>query len=259
MLWVSNGLFYVIMLFATGLWTRIVPTSVNVFPEAWEWMGVLLHSGCPHSNLADPRSPPNAHVHRGRFPARPAADSDGPGYVAGSPLPGSPGMLKVLGGPQVARSLHFICHAAFIVFIIMHVGLVFLVHPEYNLPHMILGIEANQPEYYAQAFTIALITIVLVIAFLIGLSYWSLANRPRAQRFLVAVTEPGRGSSLNWMRSRMSKQNVFTEKDISEFHWSNGLPPTEDESPEWLQHRDTDWSGWRLELGGELNGETGRA
>src|SRR5699024_8353754 len=108
----------------------------------------------------------------------------------------------------------------------------------------------------AQAFTIALITIVLVIAFLIGLSYWSLANRPRAQRFLVAVTEPGRGVFLNWMRSRMSKQNVFTEKDISEFHWTNGLPPTEDESPEWLQHRDTDWSDWRLELGGELNGET---
>ncbi|MDN6350639.1 MAG: molybdopterin-dependent oxidoreductase, partial [Yaniella sp.] len=167
-----------------------------------------------------------------------------------------PWYVKVLGGPQVARSLHFICHAAFIVFIIMHVGLVFLVHPEYNLPHMILGIEANQPEYYAQAFTIALITIVLVIAFLIGLSYWSLANRPRAQRFLVAVTEPGRGVFLNWMRSRMSKQNVFTEKDISEFHWTNGLPPTEDESPEWLQHRDTDWSDWRLELGGELNGET---
>src|SRR5699024_11551397 len=80
-----------------------------------------------------------------------------------------PWYVKVLGGPQVARSLHFICHAAFIVFIIMHVGLVFLVHPEYNLPHMILGVEANQPEYYAQAFTIALITIVLVIAFLIGL------------------------------------------------------------------------------------------
>src|SRR5699024_5040540 len=33
MLWVVNGLFYVIMLFATGLWTRLVPTSWDVFPE----------------------------------------------------------------------------------------------------------------------------------------------------------------------------------------------------------------------------------
>lgn len=167
-----------------------------------------------------------------------------------------PWYVKLFGGPQVVRSLHFICHAAFIVFLIGHVGLVFLVHPEYNLPHMILGIEANQPEYYAQAFTIALIKMALVIGFLIGLSYWSLANRPRAQRVLVAVTEPGRQVFLNWMRSRMSKQKVFTEKDISEFHWTNGLPPTEGESPEWLQHRDTDWSDWRLELGSQLNGET---
>ncbi|MDN6152053.1 MAG: molybdopterin-dependent oxidoreductase [Yaniella sp.] len=256
MLWVVNGLFYVIMLFATGLWTRIVPTSWDVFPEAWESMKIYAGFGVPALEHFQPYDPLQMLTYTGVvFLLAPLLILTG---LAMSPALRSrfPWYVKVLGGPQVARSLHFICHAAFIVFIIMHVGLVFLVHPEYNLPHMILGIEANQPEYYAQAFTIALITIVLVIAFLIGLSYWSLANRPRAQRFLVAVTEPGRGVFLNWMRSRMSKQNVFTEKDISEFHWTNGLPPTEDESPEWLQHRDTDWSDWRLELGGELNGET---
>src|SRR5699024_11721933 len=125
----------------------------------------------------------------------------------------------------------------FAIFIIMHVGLVFLVHPEYNLPHMILGIEANEPQYYAQGFTVALLTIVVVIAILIGLSYWSLADRPRAQRLLVAVTEPARKVFINWMRSRLSTQKVFTVKDISEYHWTNGILPTVDEYTQWMQHR----------------------
>src|SRR5699024_8193313 len=138
----------------------------------------------------------------------------------------------------------------------MHVGLVFLVHPEYNLPHMILGIEANESQYYAQGFTVALLTIVVVIGLLIGLSYWSLADRPRAQRFLVAVTEPGPTVLLNWMRSRMASRKVYTETHLPEYHWTNRLPPTQAESPEWLQYRDNKWADWRLELGGELNETT---
>src|SRR5690625_7947809 len=55
------------------------------------------------------------------------------------------------------------------------------------------------------------------------------------------------------MKPRMSRQKAYTEKDISEFHWTNGLPPTEDESPEWLQYRDNDWQGWSLQAGDKLN------
>src|SRR5699024_10501826 len=87
-----------------------------------------------------------------------------------------PWYLKIFGGFQVARSLHFICHVLFIIFIIGHVGLVFITHPEYNLPHMMLGIEEDQPAYFAQAFTVAIATIVLVLAFLVALSYWSLSD-----------------------------------------------------------------------------------
>ena len=54
----------------------------------------------------------------------------------------------------------------------------------------------------------------------------------------------------------MGRQNSFTEDGVSEFHWTNGLPPTDDESPEWLGLKADDFVDWRLELGGELNGET---
>ena len=36
MLWVLNGLVYVTLLFDTGLWQRIVPTSWDIIPEAWD-------------------------------------------------------------------------------------------------------------------------------------------------------------------------------------------------------------------------------
>ena len=33
--WMVNGLIYTILLFGTGQWRRLVPTSWDVFPEAW--------------------------------------------------------------------------------------------------------------------------------------------------------------------------------------------------------------------------------
>lgn len=256
MLWVLNGLVYVIMLFATGLWSRIIPTSWDIFPRAWESMKIYAGFGVPEIEYFQPYDALQMLTYVGVvFVLAPLMIVTG---LAMAPAIRArfPWYVKLFGGPQGARSMHFICHAAFLVFVIMHVGLVFLVHPKYNLPHMMLGVEANEPEYYAQAFTVALLTIVIVIVLLVGLSYWSLANRPRTQRFLVALTEPARKFFLNWMRPRLSKQQGLTEKDISEFHWTNGLPPTKDESPQWLEHRDRKWADWYLEVGGELSGTT---
>lgn len=83
----------------------------------------------------------------------------------------------------------------------------------------------------AQAYIIVITTIVMVVLFWIVLSYWSLADRARAQRFTASITEIGRKIFLNRLRPRMSRQNTYTDKDISQFHWTNGLPPTDDESP----------------------------
>jgi len=33
--WVLNGLIYVVLLFASGGWTRLIPTAWAVFPAAW--------------------------------------------------------------------------------------------------------------------------------------------------------------------------------------------------------------------------------
>lgn len=46
-LWLINGIAYVILLFATGLWRRIIPTSWDVFPQAWESLTIYLGFGKP--------------------------------------------------------------------------------------------------------------------------------------------------------------------------------------------------------------------
>src|SRR5699024_8883215 len=82
-----------------------------------------------------------------------------------------------------ARSLHFIGLVLFSGFIIMHVALVFVVHPEHNVVNMVFGGGEVTAARGAQGVVIMVSTIVAVIVFWIALSYWSLADRARAQRF----------------------------------------------------------------------------
>src|SRR5690606_9356737 len=126
------------------------------------------------------------------------------------------------------------------------------VHREYNLVHMVFG-DVDTARY-AQAFVIIIATIVAVLVFWIALSYLTLANRVAAHGILVRFTELGRKIFLNWMRPRSSVQTSYTDEDISEFHWTNGLPPTEEESPEWVAARDNDWDGYTITIGDDING-----
>ena len=252
-LWIINGVAYVILLFATGLWQRIIPTSWDIFPDAFESARIYLGFGTPSIEHFQPYDALQMLAYTGViFILAPVMILTG---IAMAPAVRSryPRYVKFWGGHQGARSIHFIGMALMVIFIIMHVGLVFFVHADYNLPHMVFGV--TDTARYAQAFTIAIATIVLAIIFWIALSYLTLWDRARSQRILVALTEPIRKVTLNWMKPRMGKQNVYTEKDISEFHWTNGLPPTDDESPEWIALKDNDFRDWKLELGGELNGQ----
>ena len=249
-LWLINGIAYVILLFATGLWRRIIPTSWDVFPQAWESLTIYLGFGKPSIEHFQPYDALQMLGYTTIiFVVAPLMILTG---LAMAPAIRSrfPRYVKMLGGHQGARSIHFICMVIMSLFIIMHVSLVFLVHAEHNLPKMMFG--SDDPARYAQAFTVAVAMIIAVIAFWIALSYISLADRPRMQRFLVAVTEPVRRVAFGWMKPRNRNQTAYTDKDISEFHWTNGLPPTADESVEWLEMRDNDWADWRLHVGGDM-------
>lgn len=84
--------------------------------------------------------------------------------------------------------------------IVMHVALVFIVHPSHNLAQMMLGV--NDPERLAQALTMVLIGVAAVVAVWIFLSYWTLSDLRGSQRIIWNLSEPMGKVFLNWMDSR---------------------------------------------------------
>ncbi len=252
-LWILNGIFYVTLLFATGLWRRIIPTSWEVFPEAWETLKIYAGFGVPSIEHFQPY---DALQMLGYtfviFVLAPFLMVTGP---AMSPAIRAryPRYVKFWGGHQGARSLHFIAMVLMSGFIVMHVGLVFLVHREHNLVHMVFG-DVDTARY-AQAFVIMVAVIVAVVVFWIALSYWTLSDRARAHRFLVPLGEIPRKLFLNRMRPNIH-QTVYTDDDLSEFHWTNGLPPTAEESREFVDAMENDWQGWTITLASEFGDET---
>ena len=251
MLWVLNGFIYVILLFATGLWRRLIPTSWDVFPAAWESAKIYMGFGVPSIEHFQPYDALQQLTYTGViFILAPFLILTGLAMAPAIRVR-YPWYVKAFGGHQGARSLHFIAMVLVTAFMIMHIGLVFLVHREHNLVHMILG--TNDTARAAQALTIVLATIVAVIIFWIALSYITLAFPVTIHDFLVAFTEIGRKLTLNHFRPR-SQQHVYTDKDISEFHWTNGLPPTEEESPDWHAARTNGWDTYTITVGDDITG-----
>ena len=117
--WVGNGLVFVVLLFGTGQWQRLVPTSWRIVPDAW---AVFVHYATFH---LPPE--PNGFYHYNAlqqlayfgvvFVLAPLAILTGPSM--------SPAFTtrftwypKLPGNRQIGRSLHFLVMCAFVVFII---------------------------------------------------------------------------------------------------------------------------------------------
>jgi DMSO/TMAO reductase YedYZ molybdopterin-dependent catalytic subunit len=133
----------------------------------------------------------------------------------------------------------------------MHVALVFIVHRDHNVTHMVFG--EYDPARVAQATTIMLLTIALVVGAWIAISYLSLIDVRKTQQLLFTLTEPLRALTVNRMKSRTRTTGTYTEADISPYHWSNGRYPTPEESPEWHELAANDFRDYVLEVGPSEN------
>ncbi|WP_209324951.1 molybdopterin-dependent oxidoreductase [Brevibacterium renqingii] len=253
MLWVLNGVVYAVLLFATGLWRRIIPTSWDVFGEAWDSLLIYLSFDVPDISHFTPYD--SLQMLGYTFVIFILAPFMMLSGIAMSPAVRSrfPWFVKAFGGHQGARSLHFIGLVVFSGFIVMHVTLVFLVHRDHNVVNMVYGGGEVTAARAAQAVVIMIATIVAVVVFWIALSYWSLADRARAQRVTERFTEIGRAIFLNRLRPIGNKKRALTDKDISEFHWTNGLPPTAEESKPWTEARENGWEGLTITLRDDIN------
>ncbi|WP_244311079.1 cytochrome b/b6 domain-containing protein [Corynebacterium hindlerae] len=131
LLWLLNGVVFLVLLFATGQWMRIVPTSVDVFPNmasaalqylAMDWPA---ENGWIHYNALQ-----QVAYFVTVFVAAPLAAATG--FRMSNWWPNAWTFFPV----ELARKIHFPTMVYFVLFIIGHVFLVFATGFRKNLGHM---------------------------------------------------------------------------------------------------------------------------
>lgn len=175
-LWMLNGIIFVILLFATGQWMRIVPTSWDVFPNA-------LSAGLQYLSLNWPTD--NGWVNYNSlqlltyfitvFIAAPLA------FITGLRMSGAwpknATKLNKIYKIELARAVHFPVMLYFVFFIIAHVTLVLATGALRNLNHMYGGSD----EVNWWGFSIFAVSLVVMAA------AWVLAQ-PLFLRPIAALT-----------------------------------------------------------------------
>jgi sulfoxide reductase catalytic subunit YedY len=139
LLWVLNGAVFYVLLFTTGQWTRIVPTSLEVFPHALSALVQYLSLDFPvQDSWVAYNSLQLLAYFVTVFVAAPLAVLTG--------ILHSPAIAKRLkttnsrfANGEVVRSVHLLVLAYFVVFVILHVTLVLLTGALENFNHITLS------------------------------------------------------------------------------------------------------------------------
>lgn len=148
LLWVINGLVFLVLLFATGHWMRIVPTSWEVFPNAISAALQYLTLDWPTENgWVNYNSLQQLAYFTTVFIAAPLAAITGVRLSAFWPK-NMPALTKKYP-IEVARALHFPTMLYFVLFILVHVILVFSTGALRNLNHMYAAQGSTDPAQYA--------------------------------------------------------------------------------------------------------------
>jgi thiosulfate reductase cytochrome b subunit len=151
-LWLINGVAFVVLLFVTGHWMRLVPTSWEVFPNAFS-------AGLQYVSLDWPTE--NGWVNYNAlqqlayfvtvFIAAPLAAITG--YRMSAFWPKQAASLNKIYPADWARKVHFPVMLYFVVFIFVHVALVFSTGALRNLNHMYAAQGSVDPTAFASNWT----------------------------------------------------------------------------------------------------------
>lgn len=138
LLWLLNGAVFVVLLFTSGRWARIVPTSWEVFPNALSAMLQYLTLEWPtESGWVNYNSLQQLTYFVVVFVAAPLAAVTG--VRMSDWWPQEAKTLNRIYPAPLARAIHFPTMLFFVLFVIGHVFLVFTTGALTNLNHMFAG------------------------------------------------------------------------------------------------------------------------
>jgi thiosulfate reductase cytochrome b subunit len=237
-LWLANGLAFLVLLFATSQWQRVVPTSWDVLPNAASVAIQYLSLDWPTENgWVAYNSLQLIAYFVTIFVAAPLALVTGLGM---SPALSTrfKRISKVLS-IQTARSLHFLVLVWFLLFIVSHVTLALATGALRNLNH----IYAAQDGESWTGFWIFAASMVVVIVAWVAATPFTLRHPRVVQRVGYALIGPVQ----RLFEHVDATPGEYTEKDISPYFWHNGQYP---DSDEYTALFDGNFAGYRLRIDG---------
>lgn len=240
-IWVVTGIIYYGYMLISGEWRRLIPTSWDVIPGAFENLIGYLTLQIPPVSAFDPYDDIQQLTYAiVVFVMAPLMILTG---IAMSPafMNRFPKFALLFGGRrQAARSLHFIGMIMFSIFILVHVIMVCLIYFYRNVKLITFG---TTDVDIAAALTVFFSALLFLLCFNIFITYFTLNNRVLMRKILVRIVEPVVYLLFGWLRPR--KQ--YKKEDISDFFRVNGYPP---ETQEFIRLRDGGYKDWRLSVGG---------
>jgi len=237
---IVTGILFVVMLFDTEQWRRLVPQSALIFSSAWN---AWVHYATFHL----PPEPNGFYAYNGLqqlayfsvvFVLGPLAILTG---IAMSPAVVNrfSWYARLFGGRQSARSLHFLTMMAFLAFIVVHVALVAMTGLVRNMNHIVLGTDTTS----RLGLVLGLVGLGAIALSWIAAHYVSWFYPRLLQHVQKSITYPLELITIN----RLPPSGHYTEKDISPRFWSNGkLPQRED----WKRMSQGRFSSFRLKVDG---------
>jgi sulfoxide reductase catalytic subunit YedY len=237
-LWLLNGVIFYVLMFATGRWERLVPTSWDVFPNALSVLIQYLSLNWPANN--------SWAAYNGLqllayfitvFVAAPLALITGLGM--------SPALstrfrrVNRTFSIQTARSLHFLVLVWFVVFIVIHVSFVFTTGLLVNLNH----VYAGRTDGSWLGFWLFAASMLFVVVGWLGATPFTIRHPRVVQRAGQAIIGPVQ----HLFEHLDPKPGQYTETDISPYFWHNGQYPDSDEYKALLEG---EFADYRLRING---------
>lgn len=238
---VLNGVVFVVLLFLGDQWQRVVPSSLQIIPDAWNVFVHYITFNMPVE--------PNGFYH---YNALQKLSYFGVIFIL-APLAMLSGMCmspaienrfhwlpKLFGNRQGARSVHFLVMLSYVVFILVHVVMVMLTGFTRNMNHITLGTDdpSDNTGLYIGA---AIVFFTVAFCFY---AHWVSWNR---QRWVQKTDALINGTLWKFTINKLKPRDYFKKEDISPFFWPNGKLPV---SEEWKKLAENKFSDYKLKIGG---------
>ncbi len=240
-IWLVNGALFYVLLFATSRWHRVVPTTWAVFPNSLSVLIQYLSLDWPTDNgWVAYNSLQLLAYFITIFIAAPLALITGLGM---SPALSTRfrRLSKVLS-IQVARSLHFLVLCWFLLFIVLHVTMVFSTGLLRNLNH----IYGGRDDSSWVGFIVFAATMVLIIVAWVAATPLTLRKPRMIQRVSYALIGPVQ----RLFEHVDARPGEYDESDISPYFWHNGHWP--DTSEQYVTLRQNNFEDYRLQVIGKV-------